>query len=65
MGDLKKKKSENTRPVAGDDELRIETDELSRDEQVIARLRGYIEKFYAQQEKKINKEEAAQDAKKE
>ncbi len=65
MGDLKKKKIENIRLAAGDEEFIIETDELSRDKQMIDRLRGYLEIFYAQQEKRINEEEAAQEAKKE
>lgn len=60
MGDLKKKEFENMWSVADDEELEIEKDAFSGDEALIARLRGYIERFYEQQEKKIDKDDAVQ-----
>lgn len=63
MGDLKKKKptddikADYVVDIGEGKEVIIEHSNSSSDEQVIERLRGYIQKFYEIQEEKIKKEE--------
>lgn len=63
MGDLKKKKPVDDNIVdyvveLGDGkEVIIEHGNASGDEQVMERLRGYIQKFYEMQEEKVEQEE--------
>lgn len=63
MGDLKKKKPnyDNTTDYIVDmgkgKEIIVEYENASSDEQVIERLRGYIQKFYEIQEEKMKQEE--------
>ncbi len=63
MGDLKKKKPINNKEldyiVDTDDgkQIIIEHGSASSDEQVMDRLRGYIQEFYKKQEEKLEKEE--------
>ena len=63
MGDLKKKKPKDDIKadyvvgVGEEKEVIIEHGNASSDEQVIERLRGYIQKFYEIQEEKLEQEE--------
>ena len=63
MGDLKKKKPKDdikadyVVDVGEGKEVIIEHGNVSSDEQVIERLRGYIQKFYEIQEEKMEQEE--------
>lgn len=63
MGDLKKKKPKDDIKadylvdVGEGKEVIIEHGNVSSDEQVIERLRGYIQKFYEIQEEKMKQEE--------
>ena len=63
MGDLKKKKPKDdikadyVVDVGEGKEVIIEHGNASSDEQVIERLRGYIQKFYEIQEEKLEHEE--------
>lgn len=63
MGDLKKKKPKDdikadyVVDVGEEKEVIIEHCNVSSDEQVIERLRGYIQKFYEIQEKKLEQED--------
>ena len=63
MGDLKKKKTKDdikadyVVDVGEEKEVIIEHGNASSDEQVIERLRGYIQKFYEIQEEKLEQEE--------
>ena len=63
MGDLKKKKPKDdikadyVVDVGEEKEVIIEHGNVSSDEQIIERLRGYIQKFYEIQEEKMEKEE--------
>lgn len=63
MGDLKKKKPKDdikadyVVDVCEEKEVIIEHGNVSSDEQIIERLRGYIQKFYEIQEEKMKQEE--------
>ena len=63
MGDLKKKKTKDdikadyVVDVGEGKKVIIEHGNASSDEQVIERLRGYIQKFYEIQEEKLKQEE--------
>ena len=63
MGDLKKKKPKDdikadyVVDVGEEKEVIIEHGNVSSDEQIIERLRGYIQKFYEIQQEKMEKEE--------
>lgn len=63
MGDLKKKKptddikADYVVDIGKGEEVIIEHGNASSEEQVIERLRGYIQKFYEIQEEKLKQEE--------
>lgn len=65
MGDLKKKKpidnikTDYVVDIGDEKKIIVEHGNASSDEQVIERLRGYIQKFYEIQEEKMEQEEQA------
>lgn len=63
MGDLKKKTHIYEIKSSNDDAIMIEEEQIAIDDEVIGRLKSYMEKFYEMQLSKMKKEEAEEDGK--